>query len=795
MVTFWREGRSVTIPTTAQPDKPIALSLEPGNIPPEMKERKQWVLWRYKLVQNAQGEWKWTKVPHQPDGQKGKSNDAATWHTWESCVAAYHDGFAKFDGISFALAAGDPFTAIDLDRCADTLDDFIEPWANAIIGQFGSYTELSPSNSGIHILVKAKLPASGHNDQKNGVEVYDQGRFMTMTGHSVGDVPIMENQDALDALVKRYWPQDFDPPAPLVKHPIDYTQSPKHSDDEIIGLMANAANGNKVMGLWEGEFAGYASQSEADLALCNCIKFYTQSARQIDSLFRQSALYRPKWDEKHGSQTYGEMTIAKALEAVTETYRPPSRPERRREASESAKDARKDRAVTQLGNAERLVDKYGDLIRWVPQWGWLLFDGKRWHRVEEEEIEHLAKSVVRGIYREAGEQESEERRTETSKWAKTSEAKSQISAMVNLAKGDVIERVTQFDQHPFLLNVANGTLNLATLERQPHDPGDYFTRVSPVAYDPKATCPTWMQFLKRIFRSDPEIIGYLQTVVGYSLTGTTDEQMAVILYGLGSNGKTTFIETIMAMFGVGEFCEQTSFEVFLSKSNDSTSGPQPGLAKLKGARLVSASESDSGRKLNESLLKHVTGLATITARFLYRESFSFEPEFQLFLDTNNKPVIREQTYGMWRRIRLVPFMETISAEERIPDLGKKLRSEELPGILNWALEGYRIYCEQGGLQTPASVVQQTADYQSDEDPIGDFISAMCALEEGATVTPKDLREAYTTWCESTGEKPLTPGWFSRLLSQRGIVRSGRTNSNRGDYIGLRLSKGANEAHQ
>ena len=768
------------------PDKPTPLPIEPANIPGELKERKQFVCWRYEFRNE-----RWTKVPYQPGGQKAKSNDPASWHTWTTCLDAYQDDFGSFDGIMFALSADDPYLFIDLDHCTDPLNDSIKPKANDIIGQFASYTEKSPSNTGIHILVKGKLPASGHNNQENGVEIYDQVRFVTMTGQSIGDVPIMECQESADALVKKYWPQDFEPPAPPVKHPIDYAPSHQFPNDEIIELMANAANGDKIMALWKGDIAGYASQSEADLALCNHIGFYTP---EIDSLFRKSGLMREKWDEKRGSQTYGEKTIATALANLTDTYQG-----RAKAISKAAPPTDNNnetvRALTQLGNAERLVDTYGDTIKWVPQWDWLLFDGKRWHRVEEEEIEHLAKNVVRGIYGEAAEQSRMEDRAETAKWAKASESKANITAMVNLAKGDVIGRVTQFDQHPLLLNVANGTLNLATLELQPHDPGDYFTRVSPVAYAPKARCPQWMRFLNRIFQSDPQIIGYLQAVVGYSLTGTTEEQMAVILYGLGSNGKTTFIETIMAMFGVGEFCEQTSFEVFLSKSSDSTSGPQPGLAKLKGARLVSASESDSGRKLNESLLKHVTGLATITARFLYRDSFSFEPEFQLFLDTNNKPVIREQTYGMWRRIRLVPFLETISVEERIPDLGKKLRSEELPGVLNWALEGYGIYCEQGGLQTPASIVQQTADYQSDEDPIGDFISAVCVLEEGATVTSKELREAYTAWCESTGEKPLAPGWFSRSLSQRGIVRSGRTTSSRGDYTGLRLSKGANEAHQ
>ena len=297
--------------------------------------------------------------------------------------------------------------------------------------------------------------------------------------------------------------------------------------------------------------------------------------------------------------------------------------------------------------------------------------------------------------------------------------------------------------------------------------------------------------MERIFRSDPAIIKYLQTVIGYALTSSANEQMAIILYGLGENGKTTFIETAMALFGVGEYSVQTSFEVFLSTkfNND---GPNPGLAMLKGARLVTASESESGRKLNESLLKHVTGNGTITTRLLYKDPFSFEPQFQLFLDTNNKPVIRDQTHAMWRRIRLVPFVETITSQEKILDLGDRLRAEELPGILNWALEGYRIYREQG-LVTPGSVTAATSDYRTDEDPLGEFLSTCCLLEEGASQPSGLLFQAYRNWCESMGPKALDSRWFGQSLAQQGINREARSKSSRGSYIGIRLRKVGDDA--
>ena len=442
------------------------------------------------------------------------------------------------------------------------------------------------------------------------------------------------------------------------------------------------------------------------------------------------------------------------------------------------------RPLTQLGNAERFVDAYGQQCRWVPQWGWMRFNGQRWSAVEEEGAEHLAVSVVRGIYEEASEEPDQERRAKIAAWAKTSESRAQISAMVHLARGYLPAKTGNFDQHLRLFNVPNGTIDLATQKIRPHDPADFLTKMSPVDLDPKATCPRWIAFLKRIFCGAPAIIGYLQAVVGYSLTGSTNEQMALILYGLGENGKTTLIETLLALFGPGEYAAKASFETFLDSDKG---GPRDGLAALAGCRLVVASESAAGRNFNEPLIKEATGGETITARFLYKTAFSFEAQFQLWLATNNRPVVREQTHAFWRRLRLIPFVETITAEEKIPDLGEKLKEEELSGILNWALAGCRLYLEEG-LVTPESVVSATSDYRVDEDPLADFLDSYCVLETEASQPPAPLYQAYKNSCDSNGQKPLTPAWFSRVLVQKGIVRTNRASGSRGDYTGIRLRR-------
>jgi putative DNA primase/helicase len=442
--------------------------------------------------------------------------------------------------------------------------------------------------------------------------------------------------------------------------------------------------------------------------------------------------------------------------------------------------------LTQLGNSERLVDTLGHVLSYSPELGWLMYDGTRWRHVEDEEVEHLAKAVVRSIHHEAGNEDDSERRIAISKWARTSEAKANITAMVSLAKGAVFARLNCFDQHSNLFNVANGTLDLNTQTLRPHDPQDLLTVVSPVEFVPEATCPTWDKFLKRIFRSHPEIPAYLQAVIGYSLTASTKEQMIVFLYGLGANGKTTFIETVLALFGISEYGYKVSAETFLS-SGRANAGPQPEIAALKGKRVVVATESEAGRFLNETFIKESTGGDTMTARNLYHDPFSFRPEFQAFLATNNRPVIREQTKGLWRRIRLVPFIETITDEERIADLGEYLRTEEMSGVLNWALEGYRMYCEDG-LITPQAVIDETEAYQSDEDPLGDFLAATCVLDAETTIPLSALNHVYKGWCETNGQRAKDVRWLGRMLTQKGYQRTERTRESRGDIIGIRVKK-------
>ncbi|MBM4287019.1 MAG: DNA primase, partial [Deltaproteobacteria bacterium] len=300
------------------------------------------------------------------------------------------------------------------------------------------------------------------------------------------------------------------------------------------------------------------------------------------------------------------------------------------------------------------------------------------------------------------------------------------------------------DQDPMLLNVHNGILDLKTGALLPPDRKYLITKLAPVTYQPKASCPWWMSFLDRIMGGDGQMVDFLQRVVGYTLIGDNRERVFFILYGKGDNGKTTFLETIRAL--MGDYAQVAEFSTFLVRRSSQVRND---LAKLKGARFVSASEGDRGARLNEALLKSITGGDQITARRLYEEYSDFVPACKIFLATNHKPVVRDTSHGLWRRLRLIPFNVTIPASEQDKTLIRKL-TQELPGILNWAIQGCLKWQERG-LEQPEGVLTATRNYQTESDIIGLFLKDCTVLEPGLRVSAQNLRQAFTRYMEEQGK--------------------------------------------
>ena len=376
--------------------------------------------------------------------------------------------------------------------------------------------------------------------------------------------------------------------------------------------------------------------------------------------------------------------------------------------------------LTDLGNARRLVHQYGQELRYCNQRGWFIWDDRRWEPDDTGAVERFAKAAVRGIYNEAGACDDKDLRERIASHAYKSESDSRIKSMITLAKTEpeVVVRLDELDRDPWLLNLNNGTLDLSTGELKPHSRKNLITKLIPIDYYPDAVCPTWLGFLERITDGNTELIRFLQKAIGYSLTAITREQCFFILYGNGANGKSTFLNMLSAL--LGDYGRQTRTETLLVKRGDQIPND---IARLAGSRFVCAVETENGRRLAEGLIKQMTGCDRMTARFLHREFFEFEPTFKLWLAVNHKPKVRGSDHAVWRRIRLIPFTVTIPEAERDSDLSAKLRVE-LPGILAWSVKGCELW-QSNGLKPPKTVAAATEDYRKEADVIAAFLDEAC----------------------------------------------------------------------
>ena len=438
------------------------------------------------------------------------------------------------------------------------------------------------------------------------------------------------------------------------------------------------------------------------------------------------------------------------------------------------------RALTDLGNAQRFVKQHGQEVRYChTQRKWFFWDGTRWRIDENGEVERKAKQTVRGMYEEASQVTDDEERGKVAKWARSSESRSRIAAMIDLAKSELGIPVSpaELDSNPWLLNCANGTIDLRTGELMPYRKDDLCTKIIPVIYDADSTCPLFKKLLRKILKENRDLINFLQRTIGYSLTGSTLEQVLFILWGSGANGKSTFLEIIRAL--LGDYGRTADSALLMRHNND---GVRNDVARLAGARFVSTSETEAGRHLSEVLVKQLTGGDTVAARFLYSEFFEFSAQFKVFLSTNHKPQIRGTDNAIWRRIRLVPFEVTIPEEEQDKELPTKLRAE-LPGILAWAVRGC-LRWQKYGLGQPEKVSTATEAYRQEMDVFGAFLKDRCVISKNAQVPTGQLYSEYKKWCEETGERPLSQQKLGGALADRNF-QPFRKSRLRG-WVGLEL---------
>lgn len=455
-----------------------------------------------------------------------------------------------------------------------------------------------------------------------------------------------------------------------------------------------------------------------------------------------------------------------------------------------------DEHLTDLTNARRLIERHGEKIRYIPAWQqWAIWNGSRWQLDESGEIQRLAKDTAVSILDSASKKMAQagksglskkereaiiDEAARLSKWALSSQNIKSIDKMIQAAQSEIEMPVSHetFDSNHFILNISNGTIDLRTGQLDKAMREDYCLKTSEAKYEAGAQCPTWDAFLDTIFDGNQELIDYIQKAVGYMLTGSVSEQCLFLAVGGGRNGKSTFINVLRKL--LGDYAQQADFSTFLERKDKT--GPRGDIARMKGARMVAAVEGPEGKTLDESAIKHLTGDDRIAARFLYKEVFEFDPTHKIFLATNHRPIIKGTDLGIWRRLHFIPFSVTIPENKIDKNLSKKLE-RELPGILNWAIEGCLDW-QKEGLHIPETMDLAKEDYRKEMDSIGNWINDNCITHDNATAKATPLYEDYINWSKTQGEHLISNKVFKNRMLEKGFVQKRRGGFNLWIGVGL-----------
>ena len=438
---------------------------------------------------------------------------------------------------------------------------------------------------------------------------------------------------------------------------------------------------------------------------------------------------------------------------------------------------------TDISNAKLFTEMFKNQVCFSRDYGgWFIYNGKTWQKDKNSQIKSYAIEVYERLREHLQNYTGNKFALEAyAKHVKSSGSDGKLNSMVNRSEAFLGVPLENFDCDQNLFNCNNGTFNLETMKFQSFDPSDLLTKISPVDYIKEAECPLWHKFLNDIFLGDQEVIDFMQRAIGYSMTSSIKEHCMFIFYGTGRNGKTTMIETISKIFG--SYSIGLPPESIMHKKNGNNIPND--IARLKGARRVTVSESKENVTLDEALIKRLTGGDLITARFLNKEFFDFYPVFKLFLYTNKKPNIHGTDIGIWRRIRMIPFDLTILEEEKDEALPEKLE-KELSGILSWALEGCRKW-KESGLKTPRKILEATSIYQTEEDDIGQFIEDHCVVEEKGYI-PVEIFKAMFKQCAGYAKSQKILAEYMRrkgFLKIDNRVRLPNGNQARA-YTGIRM---------
>lgn len=764
------------------------------NIPDALKQSASFCVWKLEKRSGRP-----TKVPYNPrTGAMAKTNDPSTFADFNTAMKSYAIG--GWDGIGYRVSEG--IGAIDIDHCIRE-DGSLNDVAASILGIFSSaYFERSPSGTGLRGFFKLSPDFAYDktvyyiNNRKHGLEVYLPGttnRFVTVTGDMFRAGTVERDDDALRNLLDTFMKRSTRVSAKTIE------ASSYLDDDGVIAHALASESGDKFKALYEGNWEeGYDSQSDADMAFVSMLCFWCGNVEeQIDRIFRSSGLMRDKWDRKTGDATYGQITIRNAVATNSAIYTPiqDSTAEDDFETLDDDEDLeehasfrpdmscitltldemqphtnpRYQRDEIGIGNA--FADYFKPIARFNGDRNvWYVYDGKVWQPDENAlAVAELAKHLADLLYTFALQIRDEDTRNRYIKRVQKLQMRKNRKTMVEDAKSVHPIRMSAFDANVYLLNLENGTLDLRTLEFHEHDPKDFITKISHIDYDPDAVCPRWIQFVDEVMVGRKNVARYLQKAIGYALSGDTSLECLFIMFGPTTrNGKTTTIETIlrvMGEYGRSAKPDMLATNYFRGQSN----GSSDDVARLAGARFVGISEMEQKLTINASLTKQLTGNGSITARFLYEGYFEFHMQAKIFIDTNHLPNVTDRTLFESGRLKIIPFTRHFEDHEQDKTLKTTLmQPENLSGILNWCIEGYRLYKAEG-LDEPEEVRTATEEYRVESDRIAQFMQQCLRKEKGSEIKASAVYSHYKTWCSDNGCKYESSQNFYKRLSLEYLI--------------------------
>lgn len=827
-------------------------------IPQEIKRTSRWICYKIEVRDNKQ-----TKVPYNAiTGSFAKSNNSDTWTTFRVAIM----GCVKynFDGLGFMLGEDKTnntcYFGIDLDNHADangekpmTEQEFRE-FSKEFIDTLQSYTEYSHSGEGVHIICKGNLPTGSRRKNGVAVEMYEKGRFFTMTGNVISNLPINERTEEIKPLWEKYLNSndnyfgsnsEQEQEGGIIFGPnrrsATVNISPSNLDDEeLIEKIKSSRYGAEFTSLFNGDMSAYNNDhSSADMALCKILAFWSGCDKyQMDRIFRKSGLMRPKWDKLRGENTYGSITIDKAVLTQGDIYTPPSKKttivytekaeskdvkviepstemvqfDEKGDPIVSIKNIFKYYPLNDTGNAERFYDYFGEFFKYNRDNQYFMFwNGRTWTkdikgciRKYANKMIDVLKSEIKNTQDEIKEvmKKGEDHKEEVKELEAILKAQQKnVDRVSNKAGKDAMLSELQslhdlpvinkeFDTQENLLNTDSGVVDLTTGDIKPFDRKYMLSKNTncKVSFEePKV----WIKFLNDIFErpnqsETQEIIDTVQMALGESLTGRTNKEHLYILYGNGSNGKSTFIRVVNDVFG--DYGTSMNSDMLIQNSNSSSQSNEFSLASLLGSRMVSTSETAEGKKLDEVTIKQMLSGEKINAQFKYGQPFSFLPTFSPWMSTNNKPIIRATDFGTWRRIFFVPFLNKFTDDKKDVDMPKKL-AKESSQILGWMIKGaVKLHNEyKDKLPKPKCLEEALSDYKKELDVIVTFLNDRCIAFPEMEIRADELYQSYKEWAKNNGEYCYSESKFKLEMPKKGYQL--RKDKNKGwVYVGLKFAK-------